>query len=280
MALRGKAPVAVEKRLKALFFGEAGAGKTTAAVQFPRPYVIDTEAGAELPQYARAITEAGGALFQSNDWDDIVKEVRALLTEPHEYRTLVIDPITTIYDDAIDHAEDVVGSEWGRHTARARRDWKRLGRLLAKLDMNVIITAHAKPQYGDGKNAKVVGMTYEGPKGLDYLFDLVCEVTKRSVGDRGGVVRKTRIEGFPEGDRFPFSYQEIARRYGAAVLERQAVPVTFASPKQLEDLRVLLDVRKDAAELEAKWLKAANAESLDELPADAAAKCIDWLKGR
>lgn len=280
MALRGKAPEPAAKRLKALLFGEAGAGKTTAAIQFPRPYVIDTEMGAENDQYAASIRSGGGAYWQCNDWDEIVREVRTLLTEQHEYRTLVLDPITTIYDDAIDKAEEEVGNDWGRHTAAARKDWKRLGRLLVRLDMNVIITAHAKKEYGEGKNAKVIGLTYEGPKGLDYLFDLVLEVSRRGPKERVGVVRKTRVEGFPEGDSFAFSYAEMARRYGRDVLERQAVAVTFAGPEQVKELGELLALRVDAAELRAKWLKKANADALEELPADAAAACIAWLRGR
>lgn len=278
--LRGKVPEKTTKRLKALFFGEAGAGKTTAAIQFPRPYVIDTEAGAENDQYVEAIRAGGGAYWQCNDWDQIVAEVRTLLTVQHEYRTLVLDPVTTIFDDAVDKAEDRVGSDWGRHTALARKDWKRLGRLLARLDMNVLITAHARKEYGEGKNAKVIGITYEGPKGLDYLFDLVLEVSKRSARDRVGIVRKTRLEGFPEGDAFAFSYAEVAKRYGREVLERQAVAVAFASQQQLDEINELLDTRKDAPDLTAKWLKAANADTLAEMPADAVAKCIGWLKGK
>jgi len=280
MALRGKTPEKVEKRLKALLFGEAGAGKTTAAIEFPRPYVIDTEAGAENDQYGATIRARGGAYWQSNDWDEIVAEVRSLLTEEHPYRTLVLDPITTIYDDAIDKAEDEVGNEWGKHTARARRDWKRLGRLLTRLDMNVIITAHAKKEYGEGKNAKVIGTTYEGPKGLDYLFDLVLEVRKVGPRDRRGVVRKTRVEAFGEGESFPFAYQEIASRYGAAVLERAAVAVTFASAEQVAELESLISVRVDADEKRSKLLKYANADSLAEVPASIVAKAIEKLRGK
>ena len=43
MALRAKKPETVEKRLKALFYGAAGVGKTTAAIQLSSPYLIDTE---------------------------------------------------------------------------------------------------------------------------------------------------------------------------------------------------------------------------------------------
>src|SRR4051794_14385234 len=102
MALRGKTPEKASKRLKALFFGEAGSGKTTAAISFPRPYLIETEGGSENDEYVDRIIKGGGQVYKTNDWDDVVKEVRSLLTEKHEYRTCIIDPLTTIYDDALD----------------------------------------------------------------------------------------------------------------------------------------------------------------------------------
>jgi DNA polymerase III delta prime subunit len=276
MALRGKKPTAVDKRLKALFYGEAGVGKTTAAIQFPKPYLIDTERGAENAQYARTIEAAGGVVFQSNDFGEIVAEVTALLSEPHDYRTLVIDPITTVYDDLIQKAEEKVGTEFGRHYGEAKKQWKRLGNLLLRLDMNVIVTSHQKNLYGDAM--KVVGKTYDGPKGLDYLFDLVFEVAKRG-NERVGIVRKTRCEGFPEGDLFPFNYPEVAQRYGRDILERQAVVEQLASPEQVAELESLLSERRNGDELRDKWLTKAMAESLNELPAEAAAKCIAFLKG-
>lgn len=277
MALRGKKPTTVEKRLKALFYGEAGAGKTTAAIQFPKPYLIDTEKGAENDQYVRTIAAAGGAVFQTNDFDEIVGEVTALLSEEHQYRTLVIDPITTVYDDLIEKAERKVGTEFGRHYGEAKKQWKRLGNLLMRLDMNVIVTSHQKNLYGDAM--KVVGKTFDGPKGLDYLFDLVFEVGKRAK-DRVGIVRKSRIESFPEGDIFPFSYEEVAVRYGREVLERDAVRVELASPDQISELKELLEARKDGDDLLDKWLTKAMADKLEEMPADAIAKCIAHLKGK
>lgn len=53
---------------------------------------------------------------------------------------------------------------------------KHLLDLLIRLDMNVIITAHAKNEYGDGM--KVIGETYDCYKKLDYLFDLVIQIQK------------------------------------------------------------------------------------------------------
>ena len=76
-ALRGKKPATVEKRLKMLLFGKAGVGKTTAAIQFPKPYLIDTERGAENDQYVRALEKSGGAYYFTNDPAELIEEVRA-----------------------------------------------------------------------------------------------------------------------------------------------------------------------------------------------------------
>lgn len=273
--LRGKPPSAEAKRMKAMFFGDAGSGKTTAAIQFPKPYLIDTEKGAVNDQYVRAINDRGGAVFQSNDFSEVVNEVRALLSEKHDYCTLIIDPITTIYDDLIAKSEMKVGTEFGRHFGEAKKEWKRLGNLLARLDMNVIVTCHAKNLYGDGM--KVLGKSYDGPKGLDYFFDLSFCVEKRGV-DRVGRVIKTRVEAFPDNDVFPFGYAEIATRYGREVLERGAVVVTLATPEQVKEIEAILADRRDGDDLREKWLKAADADSLADMTSDQIGKCIAKFK--
>jgi AAA domain len=275
--LRGKKPRTIEKRLKALFYGEAGAGKTTAAMLFPRPYLIDCERGAENTQYVEAIEKVGGVIFQTTSFDEIVQEVIALIEEQHPYKTLVIDPITPPYNDLIDSAERKVGSDFGRHYGEAKKQWKRLGNLLMRVDCNVIITSHEKNLYGE--KLVVMGKTFDGPKGLDYLFDLVIEVQKRGE-DRVGVVRKSRLLGFPSGDIFPFSYDEVAKRYGREVLEREAVPVKLATVEQVARLVELLDARKDGEELEEKWLSKAKVESFDEMEFADAEKCIAHLEGQ
>jgi hypothetical protein len=278
MALRGVKPTAVEKRLKALFFGPAGSGKTTAAIQFPKPYLIDTEKGAENDQYVNLLNDKGGAYFGTSDFDDMVKEVTALLTEKHEFRTLVIDPLTTVYDNLLTKAEIKVGTEWGRHYGEANKQMKHLINLLLRLDMNVIITSHAKKDFSDGMVAAggEQKTTFDCWKKLDYLFDLVFRIEKRG-NERVGRVVKTRCESFPENDVFPFSYDTIAEKYGRKVLERTAVAEILASPETVAELRRLIDLLKTPPETVDKWLDKAQAETLEELPADAAKKCIDFL---
>lgn len=275
MALRAKKPEAVTKRLKLFLYGTAGTGKTTAACQFPKAYIIDAERGSE--NYDRLITDAGSVVLQTTNIDDVIAEVKSLLTEKHEYRTLVIDPITPIYTDLLDKCEAKVGTEFGRHYGEAKKQVKRLNNLLMALDMNVVIIAHAKTEYGD--KLQKLGITFDGPKGLDYLFDLVIELAKQGKRRVGRIV-KTRIETFPDGEAFDWSYDEIKKWYDAATLERAAAVVTLATAAQVQELRGLLEIVRLPEGTTEKWLTKAGVEDWDDMPGDAIAKCIEIVKGR
>ena len=96
--------------------------------------------------------------------------------------------------------------------------------------MNVIITCHSKNGYG--QDLSVLGQTYDGYKKLDYLFDLVFEIQKRGK-ERVGLIKKSRIESFPDGETFTFSYDEIATRYGREILERVAIAQELAEVEQV-----------------------------------------------
>jgi hypothetical protein len=287
MALRGVKPAAIQKRLKALFYGGAGVGKTTASISFPRPYLIDTEKGAENTQYARILEKNGGAIFQTCDFDELIREVKSLLTEKHEFKTLIIDPLTTLYNDLLDKSaallkaqskeKDATGTEFGRHYGEANKKMKHLLALLLRLDMNVIITSHAKNEYAG--NMSVIGSTFDCYKKLDYLFDLVFEIQKRGK-ERVGIIKKSRIEGFPDGETFPFSYDEISNRYGKDILEKDATAQVLATPDQVKEIARLIDLIKVPEEVSQKWLDKNDAETWEEMPVDAIQKCIDHLKSK
>lgn len=271
MALRGTKPEKVEKRLKALFYGDAGAGKTTACISFPKVYLIDTEKGSVNDQYVDTINLNGGAVFQTTDFDELVQEIKALLTEKHDYKTVVIDPLTTLYNDLLDKTEKAVGNEFGRHYALSNKKMKQLLNLLVRLPMNVILTCHSKNEYG--QNLAVLGKTYDGYKKLDFLFDLVFEVQKRGK-ERIGVVKKSRVSSFPDGETFPFSYEEIAKRYGKNILEQDAIPEKIATTEQVAELiRIIKLLTIPAATID-KWLEKANSMSFEEMPEDVILKII------
>lgn len=285
MALRAVKPTTIEKRMKALFYGGAGAGKTTAAISFPRPYLIDTEKGATNDQYVKLLEKNGGAVFQTCDFDELLTEVKSLLSEKHDYKTLIIDPLTTLYHDLLEKSaikrineKDPDGTAFGGHYGLANKKIKQILGLLTRLDMNVLITSHSKVEYsGTGKDMVVTGTTFDCYKKLDYLFDLVFEVQKRGK-DRVALVKKTRVEGFPEGDIFPFSYDEIATRYGKEILERQAEAIKLATPDQVIEIERLIDLLKVPSETVDKWMKKAESESFDEMNFEYIQKCIEFLK--
>jgi hypothetical protein len=280
MALKAKKPSTKEQRLKCFFYGSAGIGKTMAAIQFPAPYIIDTEGSTNKPQYVKAIEKVGGAVLMTNDFEEMINEVRELLTTKHEYKTLVIDSLTLLYNDLLEIAEKKVGSDFGKHYAEANKRMKQLLNLLFRLDMNVIITSHSKTEYKiSGKEMSVVGETFDCYKKLDYLFDLVFQIQKRGA-DRVGIVKKSRIEGFPDMDSFPFSYDEIANRYGRDVLERDSVAQEIATKEQVTEINRLIDLIKVPSEIFQKWLDKGCSERWEEMPRDAIQKCIDHLNSK
>lgn len=275
--LRGKKPEVSQGRLKLFVYGPAKIGKTTMAIQFPKPYIIDTEASTDKKKYVDLINKSGGFVFNTQDFDELVVEVKTLLTEKHEYKTLVIDSLTILYNDLLDKSALKNGTEFGRHYGDANKKMKHLLNLLLRLDMNVIITSHAKNEYGS--KLEVLGQTFDCYKKLDYLFDLILEVQKRG-RDRVALVKGTRLEEFGELDVFPCDYSEFAARYSKEALERESIAQVLATLDQITEIKRLIELLKITEDDWQKWLDKANSATWEEMPTATIQKCIDFLKGK
>tara|TARA_R100001086_G_scaffold169725_1_gene92482 strand:+ start:565 stop:1386 length:822 start_codon:yes stop_codon:yes gene_type:complete len=270
MPLLFQKPKRSEKRLKAMLYGMAGVGKTTASIMFPRPAIIDTERGTEMDQYVDAINAREGVVLRTASFDTIMDQVRMLAVEEHPYQTLVIDPISVVYDSIADAHKKKVGTDFSKHLVEAWSDWKRLTLLLSALDMNVVMTAHSKNEWINGESTG--HQTWDGPKKSDYWVDLIVEVTREGQA-RFGNIRKSRITQLPVDTTFEFSYDEIANRYGRDILEKDAVPLDSERVHLID----LINRDPDGEAKAAKMLKRAEVATLSELTQDQVQKAIEWL---
>lgn len=272
--LKFKKPEVKQQRLKAMFFGEMGTGKSTCVAQFPGTAYIDTEDTSSKKKYARMISEKNGQVLATGDFDEILEQVKALMTTKHDFKTLVIDSLTIPYENLQAECERQVGNEFGRHVTAANKKMKLLVNLLLRMDMNVLVTCQAKKEYGN--NMSVIGQTYNCYNRLGYMFDLVFETQLR--GEKFvAITRKSRIDEFPMNETFSFSYDEIIKRYGPDCIEKDVIPQELASKKQVEEVKRLIELFKVPDETIMKWLEKHNAETFEELSSDVIQKIIDHL---
>lgn len=288
--LRAVAPkAAAPSRSKCLVYGSPGVGKTWTALDFPTVFYIDTEGGANLPHYTDKLAAAGGVYLGpaegSNDFQTVMEQVRALAEEQHGYRTLVIDSISKLFNDTVAREADRIANEgkkdeYGASKKPAVAYMRRLVSWLTRLDMNVILIAHAKDEYaptGGAGERQVIGRTFDCWDKLEYELDLCIQIEKRGAS-RVAIVRKSRLPGFPPAGTLPWSYEEFASRYGREQLEAEAKALQLATPEQVMELRDLLErVRMPEGWL-AKCMERANVETLEELDADQIGKMINAAK--
>lgn len=285
------APETVEpKKPKVLIFGPPGVGKTWVSLDFPGVYYIDTEGGAERQHYRDKLKAAGGMYFGpqqgSLDFDTVVSQAEALATEKHEFKTMVFDSGSKLFNTAISDEQVRLGDldAFGASKKKPIQQMKRLIRWMNRADMNVIIIAHEKDVWGknDKGQQEVIGKSFDCWDKLEYELDLVLRISKIGNGPgarRYANVGKSRLTGFPEGDRFDWSYPTFAERYGKDVIEKEVVPITLATPEEVAEVTRLLALVKLPDGMTDKWLRKAGADSFAEMSGDQIAACIKHLKG-
>jgi hypothetical protein len=285
-------PESVEpKKPKVLIYGPPGVGKTWASLDFPMVYYIDTEQGADLKHYRDKLLAAGGMYFGpeqgSLDFDTVISQIEALATESHPYKTVVIDSITKLFNSAITDeqarmAEAGKKDEYGASKKPAVRQMARLVRWLNRADMNAIVIAHEKDLWGlNNGQREAIGKTFDAWEKLEYELHLALRISKIGTGQgakRFANVGKSRLTGFPEGDRFDWSYASFAERYGKDVIEKEVVPVVLATPEEVAEAKRLLEVVKLPEGTLEKWLNKAGADSIEEMNGDQIAGCIKHLR--
>lgn len=284
--LKAVDPKAAEpSKPKILIFGKAGVGKTWASLDFPNVYFIDTEGGANRRHYTDKLATANGSYLGleqgSCDFETVIDQIKALATEQHHYKTVVIDSFTKLYNAFAADIAEKVGDDFGKDKKEANKPTRRLISWLGRLDMNVVLIAHEKSKWGvDAKgNRSEIGVTFDAYEKLDYELDLCLNVVKNGP-QRLARVTKSRLIGFKDADAFPWSYLDFANLYGKDVIEKESKQITLATAEQVSELNKLLSIVKLPDGQEDKWLKAAGAEVWEDVDTDKIAKCIEALKER
>jgi len=286
--MRAKTPEVKSKRVKLMMFGPAGIGKTTAAVKWPSSVIIDMERGTD--NYHESIKSAGSVVFQTTNPDEVKEEIKSLMTEKHPYKTIIIDPVTILYN-AIQEKWNRIFTKYAdtekatelqdfgfRYWAKVKSDYKTIMRMLLQCDLNVILTAHQKDLYGEGM--KKVGLGSDSMRGDEHIFDYVFQLTKDAKDKRIAIVKKERAEigkaKFPQ--EFEWSYGNFLVYYGKEAIERDSTPITLASPDQVSEVKRLLGIVKVEDTFESDCLTKADVNTWEELTADKIQKVIDLLQ--
>lgn len=282
--LRAVSPKKAEpSKPKVLIYGKPGVGKTWGALDFPSCYYIDTEGGADLGHYTEKLQNSGGMYLGTDqgslDFKTVIEQIAALATEKHEFKTVVIDSISKLFNLAIaKEAERLenegVKNEFGRDKKPAIAFMRRLISWLQRIDMNVILIAHEKAEW---KNGEQVGDTFDAWDRLEYELHLCLNIVK--IGpNRLYKVRKSRLTGFPDAATAPWSYESFAEAYGKDIIEKDVTQLILASQKQIAVLEGLVNSVKLPDGWLAKCLNQAGAETVRELSSDQIDKTINCIK--
>ena len=281
-------------KLKGLLYGTYGSGKSWAALAFPAPYYYDTEGGADLAHYQSRLKAAGGDYLGPKDGtldpQFLIDQMKALSTEKHGYKTLIIDSITKLYQTAIANEAEKLGDKdaFGASKKPAIGFMRRLMAEMTRLDMNVWFIAHETTEWGKNPTTgarEEIGKIPDCWDKLPYELHLSLHMRKRGKDNRVAFVAKSRLQGFPEGDLIPIqvngadvSYAEMAQRYGKDAIEGTVESFVGATDEQIAEITHLTSILSiPQADLD-KLLSKAQADTWADLSTEQADKTIDWLK--
>lgn len=287
MALKAKAPEVVEKKLKMFLFGPPGSRKTTSAIQFPKALIIDMERGSE--NYSKSIQQADSIVLQTTNPDEVLEEITSLLIEKHDRLTLILDPITIFYESTqekwtriferyTDNQKNKELQDFGmRYWGRVKSNYKAMLRMLLRLDMNIIMTAHQKDIYGNSMNK--IGVGPDSMKGDNYFFDNVFQLNVLNGKAIANTIKQRSEPLYPKfPDSFEWSYKNFCDYYGKDILERPSVPVEMANSEQVTRLSILVEGLKVPPEIIEKWHTKCDVDSFDQMTSKEISSLIEYCE--
>jgi hypothetical protein len=241
-------------RLKLFLWGESGVGKTPFALNFPSVAVIDMERGAT--PYSDIYPDT--YIHNTTDPVEVFNIVKELAKGNHQFKTLVIDPISIYWESLLTKWSDTFlkrnkggkGYKYEYYEMQPgnwntlKAEWKALVRHLLDLDMNVVVIARAKDKYKDGEMMKKTGLlTFDAEKNLHYAFDTVVHMEINDKGDCIGICQRDRWRRIPKDKSFicaedwdfATGYNYFKKCIGINILERNAQTVELDEEAEIEN---------------------------------------------
>lgn len=280
--MRGRKPEEIKRsKPKFIISGESGVGKSFYMLDFPKPFIIDTEGGTVEPQYVKKMKEVDAVYFGkedgSQDFKTVIDELKWLATNKHDRQTLIIDSFSKLYNITAAIAEETVGNIYAADKKAAQKPTRQLQVWMDRLDMTIALVAHSKAEW---KNGQPTGRTtWDGWDKLTYDLNLWIELVQNGKR-RDIVVRKSRIEGFILGNSYPADYETFAKLYGDDIINKPSEQIVLATVDQVAEAKHLIGVFNISEEDQKKALKKYDVEAYEELSSEEIQKVIDNLKSK
>jgi hypothetical protein len=187
--------------------------------------------------------------------EDVMRAISWLTKSPHEYKTVILDPIT-VYWEALQKKWSNIFLERDKkgvgykheyydlqptHWGTIKDEFKEMMRALFALDMNIVVVCREKVRYKDAGFMIKDGQMPDCEKNLAYLFDVNVHCIRDEDGKRKGVCIRDRFGRLPEGESFPLEYKIFERLFSDMRLNETAVAVPLITDEQKETIIKLLD---------------------------------------
>lgn len=212
---------------RVLIYGPEGIGKNTLALEFPDTFTFDLERG----------TPPGFAVANDEDiptFDALLEAVGDLISEPHSFKTLVVDSADRVETMIFDHLceqekwSSIEQPGYGKGYKMALEKWNELVRALEYLrrqrNMAIIMLAHSEASRFDDPttssysrydlrlNEKAAGILKDNCDALLFLNQMV------TVKEQDAGMNKKIVKGGGGNDRWVFAEMRPAfaakNRYG------------------------------------------------------------------
>ncbi len=222
-------------RVKCLFYGDSGGGKTWLAGTFRNAIILNADPGISSISWPIAV-------WQIDTWNDLVDAYRYLSTENHPYESVIIDSLNEVQKKAEDNVlksfpniqrpyNSIPGeSDYGKYLF----DFDRMVRTFLGLQMNVVLTAQSEQKtfVTDTVMAQLIGK--KTARNINRLMDVIGFVYRKEKGKHITVFGAS--SDYVTKDRSGRLPPEMLNCTHAALMREWQKPRTEPKPELITDI--------------------------------------------